>query len=547
MAGAERATGSSSEQGRTALVVTGMHRSGTSAMARVLSLAGGALPERIMLPGPDNPLGFWEPWEMVALNDEILAAVDSRWDNVFCHHDGAAAWEVRERFTEAARDFLRQNYAHRDLPVLKDPRASLMARFWNDALSAEGFAPVHVVMVRHPLEVARSIAARDGSSEIKSMLVWTSYMLAVERDTRDVARVFVTYEQLLEDPQGTLDRIESVVGRSFPDRTPGRTQEIAAFLSDAHRHHHNDSADLQDRADVWWGVGRTYRWMRATAEGRPANVSDLAEVESALDALQAAVGPALADLRRDLATFPTLRAERDEALKENTALRELCNDFHAQADHNGRFLEAARDQLAHAQHELTITRAEAARARSENATLLAVRNDLAQAEIRTIQQQVRNQALAEALSLSERHLASQARLTADLSGSLSAADIALTECRISLEAARTDMETHRAQEAETYNRVVAAARQAQAERAALEHEMGRLAEQAARHETALEETRAQLLEADRKLVIAERERDHHRAALADLKTSLSWRLTRPLRVVTKRLGSRHVRFRPDVI
>jgi hypothetical protein len=42
---------------RQALVVAGMHRSGTSAMARLLSLSGATLPERVMDPGPDNPLG----------------------------------------------------------------------------------------------------------------------------------------------------------------------------------------------------------------------------------------------------------------------------------------------------------------------------------------------------------------------------------------------------------------------------------------------------------------------------------------------------------
>ncbi|MFY7850700.1 MAG: hypothetical protein ACOVQ6_02790, partial [Brevundimonas sp.] len=56
-AGARTASASS----RSALVVAGMHRSGTSAVARLLSLAGGALPGNIIQPGPDNPTGFWEP------------------------------------------------------------------------------------------------------------------------------------------------------------------------------------------------------------------------------------------------------------------------------------------------------------------------------------------------------------------------------------------------------------------------------------------------------------------------------------------------------
>ena len=53
---------SSTTAKRTALVVTGMHRSGTSALTRILHLACGAdLPTDLMPPRPDNVAGFWEP------------------------------------------------------------------------------------------------------------------------------------------------------------------------------------------------------------------------------------------------------------------------------------------------------------------------------------------------------------------------------------------------------------------------------------------------------------------------------------------------------
>src|SRR5437763_425787 len=66
-----------------ALVVLGMHRSGTSAMTRTLSLLGAALPKDVMQARSDNPIGFWEPQKVADLNDEILHALDSDWDDVF--------------------------------------------------------------------------------------------------------------------------------------------------------------------------------------------------------------------------------------------------------------------------------------------------------------------------------------------------------------------------------------------------------------------------------------------------------------------------------
>ena len=62
--------------------VLGMHRSGTSAVARAVSLLGFSLGDQADLipPGPDNPRGFWESKSLVVLNDELLSALGGSWD-----------------------------------------------------------------------------------------------------------------------------------------------------------------------------------------------------------------------------------------------------------------------------------------------------------------------------------------------------------------------------------------------------------------------------------------------------------------------------------
>jgi hypothetical protein len=59
------------------LLVLGINRSGTSALTRVLSLCGGALPGRLWGAMPDNPLGHWEPREVTYLNEAILRRLGS--------------------------------------------------------------------------------------------------------------------------------------------------------------------------------------------------------------------------------------------------------------------------------------------------------------------------------------------------------------------------------------------------------------------------------------------------------------------------------------
>src|SRR5262245_9181936 len=69
--------------GLTDVICTvGMHRSGTSAVSRMLNLVGVHLgpDERVQTTGPDNPTGYWEHRSFVDINDEILARFGGRWD-----------------------------------------------------------------------------------------------------------------------------------------------------------------------------------------------------------------------------------------------------------------------------------------------------------------------------------------------------------------------------------------------------------------------------------------------------------------------------------
>ena len=68
--------------GMTAVCVTGMHRSGTSFVAGALRFLGVSLgdPARLLKPGPDNPLGYFEIASLMQLDDEVLAHLGGAWD-----------------------------------------------------------------------------------------------------------------------------------------------------------------------------------------------------------------------------------------------------------------------------------------------------------------------------------------------------------------------------------------------------------------------------------------------------------------------------------
>ena len=73
---------------RQALIVLGPHRSGTSALTRVLGLSGAALPANI-LPAEDGlhndgntRAGFWESRILHKLHEEALESAGSKWDDL---------------------------------------------------------------------------------------------------------------------------------------------------------------------------------------------------------------------------------------------------------------------------------------------------------------------------------------------------------------------------------------------------------------------------------------------------------------------------------
>ena len=65
-----------------AIVVLGMHRSGTSAVTRGLMPLGVRLGEPLLPPSPENAKGFWEDVDVLGLNVELINALGSRWDSL---------------------------------------------------------------------------------------------------------------------------------------------------------------------------------------------------------------------------------------------------------------------------------------------------------------------------------------------------------------------------------------------------------------------------------------------------------------------------------
>src|SRR5690606_24847456 len=107
-----------------------------------------------------------------------------------------------------------------------------------------------VIPIRNPLEVAASLRKRNGFPVAKSALMWLRHVLDAERETRGQKRSLITFEALLGDPPGTIDKISGDLGLAFPRLSHRAQAEIGEFLSDSLRHNRSATEDLHRHREI---------------------------------------------------------------------------------------------------------------------------------------------------------------------------------------------------------------------------------------------------------------------------------------------------------
>ncbi len=365
-----------SEQVSAGFIVLGMHRSGTSVLARLLQASGASPGDRLVPGSQGNEDGHFEDAFAVETNERLLSALGYRWDDVrplpgdWMQSDAAATARLE------IRDYIRSCLARHRVWLIKDPRMCLVADVWLGALADEGVGHSVVLLGRHPLEVARSLAVRDGMATGKAMLSWLRHVLAAEQATRDSPRIFLTYDQLLSDTDGAIHRIRQLPGGS---RLHSARAADGIVRPEKRHHEHLDSALPGPVALAW--------------QAQQAAVSGPAELQfdranSALQQADALFTPVVRELSRDqtLLWERTARAEalvadtahRERQEDKTTALTDLCTAFMAFRDSNTAALTDLSRAFMRSQEDIPRLHGELSQSRAQVAML---EGELSQLEV----------------------------------------------------------------------------------------------------------------------------------------------------------------------
>jgi hypothetical protein len=227
----------------TAVLVAGMHRSGTSALAGALNMLGLSLGERLLSPGEDNPKGYWEHQGVVEIHERLLASLSRRWDDVRPLPAGWIDSEAARVAANEVRTMVSNEFAETHVWAVKDPRICRFLPLWIEVLRELDIRPVVLFACRKPSEVAASITSRNHWASPVGEMLWLRHVLEAERDSRGLTRTAVIYEDLLFDPVLTIASAMARLNVDIPKPAGEGDSALAKFIDSTDRHHAHDGVD----------------------------------------------------------------------------------------------------------------------------------------------------------------------------------------------------------------------------------------------------------------------------------------------------------------
>jgi hypothetical protein len=199
--------------GSPPIVVTGMHRSGTSLAVAVLRAAGVHVGDRLLGGGRHLPDGHTEDLDFVEFHAAVLADAglsEAGWTDA-----PEIPWGEERR--EAARQLVRRREG-RPVWGWKDPRTVLFLDEWRAVQPEARF----VFVARPPWEVLDSLFRRGDFAFFwnpgLALRLWAHYneSLLAFRSRHERQCVLVTMDRVLADPGGLVDAVNAGFGLGLP-------------------------------------------------------------------------------------------------------------------------------------------------------------------------------------------------------------------------------------------------------------------------------------------------------------------------------------------
>lgn len=317
-------------------LILGVHRSGTSLLTRGLLTLGAKGGDFADSHDPHNPDGYAEHPAVRQFNDRLLAHLGASWDN-WGFQASLIDWDATNlsSWRAEAAALLRGIFVGSGPFVLKDPRCTTLAPFWERVVPEAGYALRRILIVRDPAEVAESQRQRvlrrphefPVIAEAEPMAaLWAVTMIEFLQAVSDDATLLVGHAGLLGAPGETL-----AAAAAFAGLVPHKA-DIAKFATEGVKpelyRSRPTNADFGGKDGVWMQAAHTL-FADLTRAGNPrvltmADARSIADTQTALAALLPGL-PAVRSTIARMQAVETERRSRSEALNQMIwSLGPLC-------------------------------------------------------------------------------------------------------------------------------------------------------------------------------------------------------------------------------
>jgi hypothetical protein len=211
-----------------------------------------------------NPRGFSESKWVVDFHTRLLHQAGVQ---VADARPGAWALTANVALDEDVerelREWLREQFRASDHLAIKDPRLSWFLPLWRSCGQAVGASVRYATVLRHPAAVIDSKQRSYGGwqGDVDRTAGWVNQSLFTERATRDHPRVFVRYQDLLDDWTRVVgsagEQLGLVVVRDAPAAAIVQVHEFVDRSLSRSRpswDDHEIPRSLRDLADEVWEV-----------------------------------------------------------------------------------------------------------------------------------------------------------------------------------------------------------------------------------------------------------------------------------------------------
>lgn len=387
---------------RPIVAVLGMHRSGTSLCAHVLSCLGIDMADELLV-NSGNEKGHWERLELMELHDRMLALCNRGYLTPL--HDLALpeAWWADPKIQAVKREIL--GFLQRRIGAMpfgfKDPRTARLMPVWNQIFRELNLAPKFVICLRNPAQVARSLRDRDHLNPQIGEYRWFVYLTDILEYLGKYEFCLVEYEDWFTKPGHNLRKLQHFLDIEWPGSEAALHLTVSEIVDGELRHDDPHCVAREPTICAFYELVRAfpgdnaarqrtrylttqfaaYRRLQRPFERAFENAQTLADkvvpLEQEIARLQTSLGERDAEIARLGATATATQAELDERNAELAASRQSSDEQLAAAEGLRAALADAQQTAREAAEVADRTEADLAQTRAE---LVARDAALAEAE-----------------------------------------------------------------------------------------------------------------------------------------------------------------------